>query len=87
MIWVLEAFRLSDELLAWDLDLPGADQATLAERLNLPELDESGGFLISREQARIAASFADPAARLAVDLESDGLEFFIASFADPASQS
>ncbi len=83
MIWVLEAFRDSDELLAWELDLPGAELAVLAERLDLPELDLYGGFRLTRAQARIAAGFAPAEARAAVDLDAPGLDFFIAIFADP----
>jgi hypothetical protein len=84
MMWVLEAFRDSDELLAWELDLPGAEQAVLAERLDLPELDLSGGFRLTRAQARAAAAFAPAEAREAVDLDAPDLDFFLGAFADPS---
>jgi hypothetical protein len=86
MTWVLEAFRDSDELLAWELDLPGAEQAVLAERLDLPGLDTSGGFRLTRAQARAAAAFATPEARQAVELDAPGLDFFISSYSESAAE-
>ncbi len=81
MTWVLEAFRDSDELLAWKLDLPDADPVTLAQQLSLPYLDASGGFPLSKAQARAAAALTAPAARQEIDLETEGLSFFITLYA------
>ncbi|MGW4395946.1 hypothetical protein ACWEHA_11700 [Amycolatopsis nivea] len=81
--WQIEAFRESDELLAWSVDLPaGVSHHTLETVLGMADLSMPEGYPISAEQVRAVLDFLDTPADTVGPLDDDRFACFISAFAD-----
>ncbi|MBN9743261.1 hypothetical protein DMP23_19490 [Amycolatopsis sp. A1MSW2902] len=82
--WQIEAFRESDELLAWSVDLPaGVSHQTLETVLGMDDLSVPEGYPISAEQVRALLDCFDTPAGTVGQLDEDRFAYFISAFADP----
>lgn len=77
-MWTVEAFRTSDERLAWEIDLPGVEREALQDALGV-DLSSPGTYPLTVEQARAAVALTEADDR---GLGDEGLEFFLSEFAD-----
>ncbi|KAA5837266.1 hypothetical protein ABT337_15170 [Saccharopolyspora hirsuta] len=82
MTWTVEAFRVSDEGLEWDLDLGGAGRADLESALGIDKLDVPGSVPITEAQAKVllrVIANIDPGMYLG---GSGELRYFLTEYAD-----
>ncbi|MDT8913622.1 hypothetical protein [Amycolatopsis sp. PS_44_ISF1] len=81
--WQIEAFRESDELLAWSVDLPpGASHHVLEAVLGMDNLSIPEGYPITVTQVRTALDSFDVPASEAGPLDDVRFTYFISAFAD-----
>ncbi|OXM45238.1 hypothetical protein [Amycolatopsis alba] len=81
--WQIEAFRESDERLAWSLDLPfGTSQHALETLLGMDDLSMPEGYPVTLEQVRaVLDNFAAPADTVG-PLDDVKYSYFLSAFAD-----
>jgi hypothetical protein len=81
--WQIEAFRESDEHLAWSVDLPfGTGHHALEALLGMDDLSMPEGYPVSLEQVRVVLdNFAVPADSVG-PLDDVEYTYFLSAFAD-----
>lgn len=81
--WQIEAFRESDELLAWSVDLPfGASHHALETLLGMDDLSMPEGYPVTLEQVRAVLDNFDVLADTVGPLDDVKYTYFLSAFAD-----
>ncbi|MFD9891945.1 hypothetical protein ACFWY9_21600 [Amycolatopsis sp. NPDC059027] len=81
--WQIEAFRKSDELLDWVLDLPpGISHHTLEDILGYDDMSRPEGYPATAEQVRAVMNHFGVPADTACPLDDTKLKYYVAAFAD-----
>jgi hypothetical protein len=81
--WEIEAFRESDELLAWSVDLPpGISHHTLEAMLGIEDMSTPAGYPVTAEQVRAVLDYFDVPTDTAGPLDDVRFTYFISAFAD-----
>ncbi len=81
--WQIEAFRKSDELLAWSADLPfGTSYHALETLLGMDDLSMPEGYPVTLEQVRVVLDNFDVPANSVGLLDDVKYTYFLSAFAD-----
>ncbi|MGW7532417.1 hypothetical protein [Amycolatopsis sp. NPDC054798] len=81
--WQIEAFRESDELLDWSVDLPaGISHPALEAVLGMDDLSLPEGYPVTVEQVRAVLHCFKVPADAVGPLDDVGFSYFISAFAD-----
>jgi hypothetical protein len=81
--WQIEAYRDSDELLEWELDLPPGTSYQVLERvLGIDDMSIPGGYPVTVEQVRAVLDYFDVPPETVGPLDDTRFAYFVGGFAD-----
>jgi hypothetical protein len=81
--WQIEAFRKSDELWDWDLDLPpGTSHHVLETLLGIDDMSMPEGYPATAEKVRAVLAHFDVPADTVGPLDDTRFKYYVAAFAD-----
>ncbi len=81
--WQIEAFRESDECLAWSADLPfGTSHHALETLLGMDDLSMPEGYPVTLEQVRAVLDNFHVPSEIVGSLDDVEYTYFLSAFAD-----